>query len=299
MIQFKKYLLFVTFICFSYTFACINGVEKGLSTGTTLYIDHEGLIPYGHEFWLNKENRDLEKLDSLYQVKPDVKYLTEKGIVLIVQKDYKNAIKLYLEIEKKTPNLYSTASNLGTAYELAGDNENALKWISRALEINPDSHNKSEWIHVNILKIKLEQLQFLPEKLIGVDFGEENFPQSKLSKQEIEALIKQMYFQINERISFVKPKDDIMAQLLFEYGNLLLLDNKKTEANEVYNMAIKYGFNSSLIQERLELSNVDEKSTKNNVLDFLKSNWDTILITVLAILIFYFVFKAKERKNKN
>ena len=35
-----------------------------------------------------------------------------------------------------------------------------------------------------------------------------------------------------------------------------------------------------------------------NVLSIIKENWDTILITVLAIVIFYFAFKAKERKNR-
>ena len=36
-----------------------------------------------------------------------------------------------------------------------------------------------------------------------------------------------------------------------------------------------------------------------NVLSIIKENWDTILITVLAIVIFYFVFKSKERKKRH
>ena len=39
----------------------------------------------------------------------------------IMNGEYKQAIKKLLEIEKESPNLYSTASNLGTAYELQGN----------------------------------------------------------------------------------------------------------------------------------------------------------------------------------
>ncbi|GEM_PF-1134169 len=34
----------------------------------------------------------------------------------------------------------------------------------------------------------------------------------------------------------------------------------------------------------------------DNIIFFVKNNWDTILITVLAILIFYFVFQNKNKK---
>lgn len=295
---YKNISLITTLLVSSLSLACLNGAEQQLSTGTTLYVDHDGLIPYGHEFWLKEENRDLEKLDSLYQIKPNVKYLTEKGIVLIIQEKYKEAIDLYLSVEKKTPNLYATASNLGTAYELAGDNENALKWISRALELNSDSHNKSEWIHVNILKIKLKQAELNAQNLIGTDFGTQPLPKSNLSPKALEELINQMYFQINERISFVEPKDEILAQLLFEYGNALLANQKHLEAMEVYNMAITYGYVDPLIQERLSQIQDPNQVTESDFITKLKNNWDTILISVLSIVIFILVFRAKAKKEK-
>ncbi len=168
-------------------------------------------------------DNDLKKIDSLFAVKPDADLLSDKGLILILQRKYQQAIDLYLGVEKKYPNRYSTASNIGTAYELIGDNENALKWISKALVLNPDSHNKSEWIHQNILKIKLKQLQLSSESLINRDFGNEDFPVSTLSKEDLNSLKNQLYFQLNERRSFIQPKDEIMAQLLFDYGNILLL----------------------------------------------------------------------------
>ncbi len=36
-----------------------------------------------------------------------------------------------------------------------------------------------------------------------------------------------------------------------------------------------------------------------NITTLFKENWDTILITVISVITFYFVFKSKERKRRN
>src|SRR5690606_13087090 len=53
----------------------------------------------------------------------------------------REAISLLQKIEEDASGQYSTAANLGTAYELAGDNRNALKWINEGLRRNPESHH--------------------------------------------------------------------------------------------------------------------------------------------------------------
>ena len=298
MTKYKSYLALGLLFTSVYGFSCLNGAEEKISSGTTIYVDREGLIPYGHEFWLDLEGNDILKLDSLYQVKPDVKYLTEKGIVFIIQKEYQKAIDLYLDIEKQSPNLYSTASNLGTTYELIGDNENALKWITKAIEINPNSHEGSEWIHINILKIKLGQLPLNSQNLIGTDFGSEDAPKTSLSKEELIQLQNQLYYQLNERRSFIQPKDEIMAQLLFDYGNVLLLNGNKKEANEVYNLAIQYGYVEPIIQTRLSLTS-DNSVSKFDFLATFKNNWDALVIAIMVIVVFIFALKRKEKKKRN
>ncbi len=35
-----------------------------------------------------------------------------------------------------------------------------------------------------------------------------------------------------------------------------------------------------------------------NITTLFKEHWDTILITVISVVTFYFVFKSKEKKNK-
>ena len=49
---------------------------------------------------------------------------------------------------KKYPNEYVVIANLGTTYELMGNNEKALEYIKKGMKLNPRSHNGSEWIHV-------------------------------------------------------------------------------------------------------------------------------------------------------
>lgn len=297
--KFNQHIVLLFLLISSSSFACLNGLEYQLSTGTTVYIDHDNAVPYGHEFWVNEPATEIRKLDSLYQVKPHVDYLNEKGLVYIISKDYQKAIDLYLEIEKKTPGLYATASNLGTAYELLGDNVNALKWIEKAIEINPNSHHHSEWIHVNILKIKLGQMPLSSTNLIGVDFGKEDRPVTKLSPKALEELSEQLYFQLNERRSFVGPKDEIVAQLLFDYGNLMLLRNLNQEAKEVYETAIKYGFDPSFVNLRMAQLKDSNEQNEASLFTKIKNNWDTILISILSMITFLLIYGRKERKKRN
>lgn len=302
--RFYKFLFIICSILISsYSLACLNGAQKELSTGTTLFADYDDVVPNGHHFFTDNLNDDLVKLDSLYTVQPKIDYLIEKGIIYIIQGKFQKAIDLYLDIEKQKPNQYSTASNLGTAYELIGDNKNALKWITKALELNPNSHEKSEWIHVNILRIKLGEIPLNSKNLIHQDFGNEDSPKTNLSRAEIENLINYVYYQLNERMSFVKPKNDIVAQLLFDYGNSLYLIKDFKNAKIAYDRALEYGNTSSLLQKRLNF--VEQKQQKKSnetenskgIITFFKKNWDTILISILTVIIFLIAFKNKQIKR--
>ncbi len=66
------------------------------------------------------------------------------------------------------PNDYSIIANLGTAYELTGNDEKALELIRKAVAINPNSHYNSEWIHVRILEEKVGKKQY--DKIIDLGF---------------------------------------------------------------------------------------------------------------------------------
>ena len=256
----------LTLLFFSNTLACLNGDSKILKDGIFLYEDREGSVPYGHKFYKDGFESSMIQLDSLYMVSKDLDYLSDKGLLLILLERYEEAVKLYLEIENIEPNRYSTSSNIGTAYELLGQNENALKWIKKSIEFNPKSHNKSEWIHVKILEAKIKGRQFYTtDFLLNTEFGSDTIPNSKMTKQQLQDLSNALYYQLNERISFVKPKEKIVAQLLFDLGNIAYLLGNYYDALADYKQAKLYGYAGQLIEQRTKQAETRIKETKQQV----------------------------------
>ncbi len=86
-----------------------------------------------------------------------------------------------------------------------------------------------------------EQL-YTTTHLLKTEFGTEESPFSKFTKEELSKLHSALYFQLNERISFIKPKDKIVAQLLFDLGNIAYLLGQYSDALEDYRFAKEYGF---------------------------------------------------------
>jgi tetratricopeptide (TPR) repeat protein len=313
-----KVLAVVLFLISFKTFACLNGETKTLKNGVMVYVDFRGLVPHGHRFYIENFTKLISELDSLYKKTNNIDYLSDKGYVLIVQKKYEEALKLYRNIEKIKPNRYSTASNLGTLYELMGENQKAYQWIKKSIEINPESHNGSEWLHLRILEAKIKKMKNVSgEFLINTDFGDSVVPQTKLSKKELETLSKAVYYQVNERMSFIKPKDEIISVLLFELGNMVRIIGEKENAIRIYNLSKEYGFQNELINSRLIFyhQNVFKFYEKENIrlynlIDKIKKSKEGVyieqvnqmnialiilsivaLVLLIALLILYFKWK--------
>jgi len=311
----KSILRFVTFILIfqtQFSFGCLNGETLELKNGVLLYHDSEYMdIPKGHDFYKHDFEAIIKDLRKLYKETNDIDYLSDVGVVLILQKKYNEAIKLYNQIEKTHPNRYSTASNLGTIYELTGDNVNALKWIEKSIKLNFNSHKASEWIHVNILKAKVNGLIFSSQNIINTDFSFESFPKTDLTENNLSSLRFQIYFQLNERMSFIKEKDKSIAVLLFDLANIdYLLAEKSSQYKELYKMAIDYGFDQKFIEDRLKAIEKHELSIKTDNLERenkkviskklrdKKNNTNYILFLSLLItlsIILYFLFKKFKK----
>jgi hypothetical protein len=288
----KKILFVLLLLSFQASFACLNGDSYLLKNGQYLYQDYESNIPSGHHFFTSEYEDHIHELDSLYQVKQNIDFLSDKGLILILQKKYQEAIDLYLDIEKKNPNRYSTASNMGTAYELIGDNENALKWIKKAVEINPKSHFGSEWIHVAILEAKIKGEAWInADSLMKMNFGNERKPLSNLSQDELTALSQALYYQLKERMSFISPKDPIVAQLLFELGNVYYLKGQFNDALGTYQQAKKYGFQSQLIDQRLSSLTWKPKIVTKFIF------WPYVVGGILSLLLIGFFLFRRRMKN--
>lgn len=301
----KTFFILLLFLAGLNTYACLNGEKYLMKNGQYLYMDYADKLPFGHSFFLEKLDHTKFELDSLYRKTKDLDYLSDKGYILILEKKYDEALSLYLRIEKLKPNRYSTASNLGTLYELMGNNKEALKWINKSITINPKSHNGSEWLHSRILEAKINGKNFYGTQfLLGTDFGNEVRPVSQLDTIQLNKLDRSLYYQLNERISFIKPKDTIVSILLFELGNIKMIKGEFNTAQPILEEAKKYGLNSPVLEKRLTYTKYVlspkpkiKKEDASREIDYIRTSLSLIL-TIIAISLLYLIFKSKKRHSK-
>jgi hypothetical protein len=125
-----------------------------------------------------------------------------------------------------------------------------------------------------------------------------------MTTKQLQDLSIALYYQLNERISFVKPKEKIVAQLLFDLGNVsFLLENYK-DALAIYKQAKRYGYKDKLIVQRIKQTKIQiKKAQKQN----LNSRIDTqnkspyliygISIFFVLFLIFALIIYRKKTRN--
>lgn len=250
----KQTLLALIFLFASQQhYACLNGETRILKNGFVIYEDMEGAVPNGHQFELANAELLLTELDRLYNTTADPDYLSDKGYVLVVLQRYDEALKLYKHLETISPGRYSTASNLGTIYELIGDNQQAYNWIKRSVQIDPGSHKGSEWLHLNILQAKIKgEAFYTTDFLLKTTFGPGQEPVSSLSLSYRQQMAQDLYYQLNERMSFIKDEDLIMAVLLSALGNLYWLSHEFGDASETFKLAKRYGMDPIAANSRIE-----------------------------------------------
>jgi tetratricopeptide (TPR) repeat protein len=299
----KKYFFLLVVFLNSYfnASACLNGENYILKNGQILYANYDDGLPFGNEINVNNFDKIKSELDSLYKKTKDVGYLSDIGYILILEKKYKAALEIYLNIEKTNPNRYSTASNLGTLYELLGENKKALEWINKSIKIDPKSHNGSEWLHSKILEAKIKGDKFCTsEFILGLYFGESEYPGMELMKSERYRIYSSIFYQVNERITLINPRDKIIALLLFDLGNLAIINQDYLESQKLFEKSAEYGMESNIFKLRMayvngELNN--NKTFKKKVapkIDFFKA-----LSLVLGIILSLILGKIIFQKVKN
>ncbi len=180
---------------------------------------------------------------------------SDYGLYLVYDKKYEEAEALFRKLAAQWPEEYAAAANLGTVLEINGKNEEALHWIQRAVTLNPTAHEGSEWLHVKILEAKVHpELGFDCQALLGVRFGAEARPIATLDRRSVKNLQKQLFYQLNERISFIPPTDPQIAALMFELGNTTLSAGPAQKAYAIYKLAQEYGCVDALLPARLKLA---------------------------------------------
>ena len=179
-----------------------------------------------------REKRNFENLNDL-------------AVVLMRFGKPREAAALLEQVERRFPGHWQTAPNLGTAYELAGDNLQALRWIREGIRRNPSDHGGSEWLHAAILEAKLARRG----NVLALDFGAAPLPRrpaplpagndgKPVTVQELAIALR---VQLQERAYFVKAPDPLMAGMLFDLARLELVDGTMEQAEVAYAAASRYG----------------------------------------------------------
>jgi len=288
-------LLIITFIQAT---ACINNVTE-LKDGAVITKDKFGFdVPYGHIFLVEKLDAEAARLDSLWKATKDIDYYSDYGLIKVAQGKYKEAKEIYLEIEKIKPGRFETAANLGTVYELLGEYRNALRWIKAAIKIEPLSHVDSEWLHVKILEARINGDTYIASDfLINTSFGDDTIPKTDLNQSQLLKLKSDLFYQLNEQLTYTKSRDKILAHLLFDLGNSLLALNRVHAAVEVYEMANAYGYSNYLFDIRYQHAKNLKANVKVAAKNSSESQYLLIFIGSVCFLIFpVFMFLYLKRK---
>ena len=183
------------------------------------------------------------------------------------------AISILERLEKEKPNEYNVIANLGTAYELAGRNQEALRYISRAMQLNSQSHQGSEWFHIQVLEAKLQNKK--PDWWIG-------HPVLHFShlKKDTATIISDMVYQLKERLPFT-PRPDLMMAAILRDAAQFLNDNKKWQQEWVLlRIATEYDNEKKLsLDKKIEIAEAKLKASNLPIPDYAThfSNADDLL----------------------
>jgi tetratricopeptide (TPR) repeat protein len=187
---------------------------------------------------------DRERFEHDPTLQSDTKVRSDYGAVLVHLGRLQEALKIFQEIERRGAGDYVTAANLGTTYELTGDNQDALIWIKQAVVRNPDSHYGTEWLHVNILEAKLALTRdprwLESHSVLGIYFGSSEEP-VKQDREQMRRVQRALVYQLQERLEFVKPPDPIIADLLFDLGNVMAVSHTLEHGLPLYDLSLKFG----------------------------------------------------------
>lgn len=257
-----KSFLLLLFLIFNITTsrACLNIYYSLDKTGH--FHDAEDIRrAFNTNFNLKRIEANLKKLEAKLKTSKDYKLLSDYAVLLLKAGKTKTAVDILEQLSEKYPNEYQIAANLGTAYELDGNVKKALKFIKRGIELNPDAHNGSEWVHVNLLETKLKLKQD------GTYLANHSVLNLSEEQKKSTSVRDQLMIQIRERFPFCKGPDPIMASLLVDLGDCYANTTSIEFAKAAYEIAQHYyGASTEIIDPRMaEVKNLLRRYSNLNV----------------------------------
>jgi len=245
--------------------ACINSVgtdHAGRRFHSDWYVGEEMAASMAKQYKRDNLLSSASSTIDRARTKPDFANLTNLGVLLIYQGQYAKAARLFLSIDRIFPGHHETAANLGTALELMGQDQAALRWIRIGIVRNEDEHLRSEWLHARILEAKIALANdpgFLSARSVaGIRFdrvvvpglppelpaGNDGMPVKPWE------LNQALSYQLFERTQFVVPKDAVVANLLQDWATLNLAGGPIENADALYKLAVAYGASEDTLMKQ-------------------------------------------------
>lgn len=239
--------------------------------------------------------------DSLKKIgidKLDYKGLSDYAVLELKIGDKKKALELMEQLYAKHPTEYNIIANLGTAYELTGNNEKALELLKKAVAINPRAHHGSEWIHVGILEQKLGSKQYDQIINLGIkDFSQWLNDKSYAFTRPADSLKIQIAYQLHERIGFIARPDSIVGQLVLDFADIVAKTESKDTAVAFYDYAAKY---SPSLQQTITARKAflqEEKKEVKNTFRWASVVWAIPLLSFFMILFAWLKSIRRQRRQ--
>lgn len=184
---------------------------------------------------------------------PSLASRNDLAVALVHLGEVAEAIEILKDIEAKKPGIYATAANLGTAYELNAEDQEALKWIRESIKRDSGAHGGSEWLHVRILETKLKlkgepnwlanqtvlgaELPLLADSTESNSAVVDHLGQAKTLREIESALV----YQLHERLEFIKPPEPVVADLLVDLSAVFSHTQSQEHARLIHELAKTFG----------------------------------------------------------
>jgi tetratricopeptide (TPR) repeat protein len=249
----KKTLLLFVFLCAVNipAFCCLNYYYTADKDGHLHYQgdEHAIMIGFNTNFNLRLLSEKIVKQEETVKTEKSFEALSDYSVMLMKMRKNDVALIILQSLYAAHPDQYQLAANLGTSYELAGEVDSALKYIKRGIELNPNAHDGSEWVHVKVLETKLK---------LRTDstYLKTHTVLELTAQQERDSLVAhQIEIQVRERFPFCPGPDLIMASLLEDMADITLNINSIEDAKTYYNICKYYfGDSSATINSKIKAS---------------------------------------------
>jgi tetratricopeptide (TPR) repeat protein len=176
----------------------------------------------------------LPKLEKKIRENGDYKDLSDYAVYLMKLGLFEESKDILVALYYAHPDEYQLAANLGTAYELVGEVDSAMKYINRGMELNDDAHDGSEWVHIKVLETK--------KKLENDSLWLDNNTVLGLSDSQVKdtLVLHQIFIQAHERFPFTPGTDPIMASIMTDLGRCFAQTTSIEHAKAILTIARDY-----------------------------------------------------------